>query len=137
MTVILSDENDVSISAATFWELAIKNRLGRIDIDLEELRTAVTADGFGELPVEIAHMLRLRELPTTMGTLSTRCSSRSRSPKAGGWSHTTRPSSVTPGSPDSTRFQRDRGLRCSNTSCSAAMRSLPSGAWARRTDVRR
>ncbi len=60
---ILSDKNDVSVSAATFWELAIKIRLGRIDIDLEELRTAVTADGFGELPVEIAHTLRLRELP--------------------------------------------------------------------------
>jgi PIN domain nuclease of toxin-antitoxin system len=60
---ITSAENDVFVSAATFWEIAIKMRLGRIDIDLEELRTAVNADGFRELPVQIAHTLRLQELP--------------------------------------------------------------------------
>lgn len=56
-------ENDVSVSAATFWELAIKTGLGRIDIDLEELRAAVLADGFNELPVLMAHTLRLQALP--------------------------------------------------------------------------
>ncbi|MGZ8829597.1 MAG: type II toxin-antitoxin system VapC family toxin [Thermoanaerobaculia bacterium] len=60
---ITSAENDVSVSAATFWEIAIKMSLGRIDIDLEELRAAVNADGFTELPVQIAHTLRLQELP--------------------------------------------------------------------------
>lgn len=60
---ITSAENDVSVSAATFWEIAIKARLGRIHIDLEELRAAVNADGFRELPVQIAHTLRLQELP--------------------------------------------------------------------------
>ncbi|MGZ8796685.1 MAG: type II toxin-antitoxin system VapC family toxin [Thermoanaerobaculia bacterium] len=60
---ITSAENDGSVSAATFWEIAIKMRLGRIDIDLEELCAAVNADGFTELPVQIAHTLRLQELP--------------------------------------------------------------------------
>jgi PIN domain nuclease of toxin-antitoxin system len=60
---ILSDENDVSVSAATFWEIAIKSRLGRIDIDLEDLRSAVRADGFIEIPVQIEHTLRLNMLP--------------------------------------------------------------------------
>jgi PIN domain nuclease of toxin-antitoxin system len=60
---ITSAENDVSVSAATFWEIAIKARLGRIHIDLEELRAAVNADGFRELSVQIAHTLRLQELP--------------------------------------------------------------------------
>lgn len=60
---ITSAENDVSVSAATFWEIAIKMSLGRIDIDLEELRAAVNADGFTELPVQIAHTLRFQELP--------------------------------------------------------------------------
>lgn len=60
---IAAAESDVSISAATFWELAIKIRLGRIDIDLEELHAATSADGFTELSVQIAHTLRLRTLP--------------------------------------------------------------------------
>lgn len=60
---IISAENDVSVSAATFWEIAIKTQLGRLDIDLEELREAVHADGFSELPVQIAHTLRLEALP--------------------------------------------------------------------------
>jgi PIN domain nuclease of toxin-antitoxin system len=60
---ITSAENDVSVSAVTFWEIAIKAHLGRIHIDLEELRAAVLADGFNELPVQIAHTLRLQALP--------------------------------------------------------------------------
>lgn len=60
---ILAEENDVSVSAATFWEIAIKARLGRIDIDLEELRSSVRADGFTEIPVQIEHTLRLKALP--------------------------------------------------------------------------
>jgi PIN domain nuclease of toxin-antitoxin system len=60
---ILSDENDVAVSAATFWEIAIKARLGRIDIDLEKLRSAVLADGFTEVPVQTAHTLLLTALP--------------------------------------------------------------------------
>lgn len=60
---IRADENDVSVSAATFWEIAIKSRLGRIDIDLEDLRSAVRADGFTEIPVQIEHTLRLKMLP--------------------------------------------------------------------------
>src|SRR5207302_1948628 len=60
---IASSENEVAVSAATFWELAIKSRLGRIDLDLDELRAAVRADGFDELPVQVEHTLRLRDLP--------------------------------------------------------------------------
>lgn len=60
---IASSENEVAVSAATFWELAIKSRLGRIDLDLDELRAAVRADGFDVLPVQVEHTLRLRYLP--------------------------------------------------------------------------
>jgi PIN domain nuclease of toxin-antitoxin system len=60
---ITSAESEVSVSAATFWEIAIKIGLGRIAIDLEELRAAVSADGFEELPVQVGHTLRLKALP--------------------------------------------------------------------------
>jgi len=60
---IIEAENEVSVSAATFWELAIKAGLGRIDVDLEDLRAAVNADGFSELTVQVAHTLRVQSLP--------------------------------------------------------------------------
>ncbi len=62
-TAIVAPDNEIAVSAATFWELAIKQQLRRIDIDLAELRGAVEADGFAEMPVEIAHTLQLRTLP--------------------------------------------------------------------------
>jgi PIN domain nuclease of toxin-antitoxin system len=61
--VVSSTGNDVAVSAATFWEVAIKSALGRIDVDLEELRVAALDDGFLELPVQIDHTLQLAGLP--------------------------------------------------------------------------
>ncbi len=60
---IASSDNEVAVSAATFWELAIKKQLGRVDIDLAHLQSAIAADGFDEMPVEIAHTMRLESLP--------------------------------------------------------------------------
>jgi PIN domain nuclease of toxin-antitoxin system len=60
---IASTDNAIAVSAATFWELALKQQLGRVDVDLTRLQAAVAADGFDELPVEIAHTLRLQALP--------------------------------------------------------------------------
>ena len=61
--VITAEDNDIAVSAATFWELAIKKSLGRIDVDLDELHRAATADGFQEMPVIIDHAVRLQGLP--------------------------------------------------------------------------
>ena len=60
---IASADNDVSISSVTFWEIAIKSALGRIDVDLAELHAAVNADGLEEVPVRISHALRVQSLP--------------------------------------------------------------------------
>jgi PIN domain nuclease of toxin-antitoxin system len=62
-TTIASADNEIAVSAATFWEIAIKQQLRRIEIDLAELRAAVQADGFVEMPVAIAHTLLLQNLP--------------------------------------------------------------------------
>lgn len=51
---LASSENDVAVSAASIWEIAIKRTLGRLDVDLDELLAAVAADGFSELPVRFA-----------------------------------------------------------------------------------
>ena len=63
VSVLASPENDVAVSAACLWEIAIKKMLGRIDVDLDELLSSVSADGFTELPVRFSHSLTLASLP--------------------------------------------------------------------------
>jgi len=61
--MIASGENDIAVSAASLWEIAIKRSLGRIDVDLDELLSSMSADGFVELPLRFAHALSLKSLP--------------------------------------------------------------------------
>ena len=60
---LASEENDVAVSAATVWEIAIKKTLGRISVDLEELLSAISGDHFVELPVRFTHSHALESLP--------------------------------------------------------------------------
>ena len=61
--VLASPESDLAVSAATMWEITIKQMLGRIDVDLEELTASIAADGFSELPLRFSHSLKLQSLP--------------------------------------------------------------------------
>jgi len=56
-------ENQVHVSAASTWELAIKAALGKVDVDLEEVLRSVAVTGFVELPVTMRHTARVRDLP--------------------------------------------------------------------------
>ena len=60
---IRSRRNAVHVSAASTWELIIKAGLGRIELPRSELETVIAAAGLAELPVTIAHSVRLRDLP--------------------------------------------------------------------------
>jgi PIN domain nuclease of toxin-antitoxin system len=60
---ILSAENQVFVSVASWWELAIKIGLGKIFVDLGELREAVRLSGFKELPVLGTHTEHVLALP--------------------------------------------------------------------------
>jgi PIN domain nuclease of toxin-antitoxin system len=62
-TVIGSADSDVVVSAASIWEIAIKRALGRLDLDLDELLSAISSDGFMELPVRFGHSLGVAALP--------------------------------------------------------------------------
>jgi len=53
----------VHISAATVWELAIKQRLGRLDLHGANLVAEIEANGFVELPVPARHGQRAGTLP--------------------------------------------------------------------------
>lgn len=60
--VILDADTDVFISAASWWELAIKIGLGKLDADLTNLRKASTQSGFLALPVHDYHTDALLKL---------------------------------------------------------------------------
>ena len=52
---LIEDADEVFVSAASIWEVAIKARLGKIQADPRELAAAIDASGFVELPVSAAH----------------------------------------------------------------------------------
>ena len=60
---LLDEDNEVYVSAASYWEVAIKAGIGKLDVDIGELRQAVRLSGFLELPVLGVHTERLAALP--------------------------------------------------------------------------
>ena len=54
--------NDVRVSTASVWEIAIKRGLGRLEAPAD-LPDHIAAQGFGWLPVGADHAWRVGELP--------------------------------------------------------------------------
>ncbi len=61
--LILDHGNEIAVSTASYLELAIKASQGKIDVDLSQIRAAVAASGYVELPVTGAHAQALAGLP--------------------------------------------------------------------------
>lgn len=59
----LLNAEQVYVSAASIWEIAIKARLGKLDGDPEALAAAIEPGGFLELPVTARHAARVEKLP--------------------------------------------------------------------------
>jgi PIN domain nuclease of toxin-antitoxin system len=58
-------ENELFFSAASLWEIAIKQSLGKrgFDIDARDLRSGLLKNGYNELPVTSNHAIATRVLP--------------------------------------------------------------------------
>jgi len=54
--------NDVLVSTASVWEIAIKRGLGKLSAP-DDLPDHIEAQGFGWLPVAAEHAWRVRDLP--------------------------------------------------------------------------
>jgi PIN domain nuclease of toxin-antitoxin system len=61
-SAIVDPENDIVVSAASTWEIAIKGARGKLRIP-EELSDQIAASGFEELPVTIVHSIEAGALP--------------------------------------------------------------------------
>ncbi len=60
---IRDPENDVYMSAEGTWEIAIKVTIGKIDADVTAVVAAARDADFEELPITVAHTVRLGALP--------------------------------------------------------------------------
>ena len=63
--MIEAPDNELFFSAASLWEIAIKNGLGRDDfqVDARSLRRALLDNGYHELPISSAHTVAIDVLP--------------------------------------------------------------------------
>lgn len=63
--LLMDQANTLHFSVASLWEVAIKSSLGRSDfmVDVDALRLGLLSNGYAELAVEAAHVLRLPTLP--------------------------------------------------------------------------
>jgi PIN domain nuclease of toxin-antitoxin system len=63
--IVIQAENSIYISSVSFWEIAIKISLGKLDLDftLEELLYAVEGSDFGILQIENDYLKYLSKLP--------------------------------------------------------------------------
>jgi PIN domain nuclease of toxin-antitoxin system len=59
----LQAAQEVYVSSASIWEIAIKSRLGKLEGDADELADAIESSGFLELPVSVRHAAAVAKLP--------------------------------------------------------------------------
>ena len=64
-SLISSTDNELIFSAASLWEIAIKQALEKDDfeVDARVLRRGLLDNGYGELPVNGDHAVAIRALP--------------------------------------------------------------------------
>jgi PIN domain nuclease of toxin-antitoxin system len=61
-TAMLDPANEVYVSGAVAWEIAIKSGLGKLDFE-GRVADAVLEEGFVSLPIQLAHADEVRRLP--------------------------------------------------------------------------
>ena len=61
-SMIASRANRPLVSAATAWEIAIKERLGKLTID-QPIADEIEREGFAAVPITIAHAAETAALP--------------------------------------------------------------------------
>jgi PIN domain nuclease of toxin-antitoxin system len=59
---LIENAAEVYISAATFWEMAIKVGLGKLSVSLDEIREYCLESGFVELPITSEHAIAVKDL---------------------------------------------------------------------------
>jgi PIN domain nuclease of toxin-antitoxin system len=59
---LIENAAEIYVSAATFWELAIKAGLGKLNVNLDEIREYCLESGYVELPITSEHAIAVKDL---------------------------------------------------------------------------
>ena len=59
----IRDADEVFVSAASLWEIAIKVGLGKLNANPQDLLKAIPDSGFTELPITALHAAHVESLP--------------------------------------------------------------------------
>lgn len=59
---VIENAAEIYVSAATFWEMAIKVGLGKLKVDLDDIREHCLESGFVELPITSEHAIAVKDL---------------------------------------------------------------------------
>ncbi|WP_186649974.1 type II toxin-antitoxin system VapC family toxin [Fluviispira vulneris] len=60
---ILDNADEVFISSVSVWEMMIKMNLGKLDIEIDDIKSIFKKTNFIELPLKFDHILSLNGLP--------------------------------------------------------------------------
>jgi len=60
---IMLEAEEVFVSSASIWEIAIKTRLGKLEGNPDEFAQAIVRSGFRELAVTSRHAAKVYDLP--------------------------------------------------------------------------
>jgi PIN domain nuclease of toxin-antitoxin system len=60
---VIDQAQEIFVSAATFWELAVRISRGSLAADLEALKSALHSNGFSLLPITLEHACATAGLP--------------------------------------------------------------------------
>lgn len=65
LDIVINPSNEIFVSYASFWELAIKLGLNKIElpVDLNEFIEDVQANQINILPIELKHIIKVKDLP--------------------------------------------------------------------------
>ena len=66
-TKLILEADAVYVSASSFWEIAIKVRIGKLKADLDEIVASIEPAGFHELPITSRHAAQVAHLPLHHG----------------------------------------------------------------------
>lgn len=61
--LITDPENEVLVSVVSLWEVVIKQRVGKLKVDVEEVTETIRQIGFAWLDVRPSHLVTLAGLP--------------------------------------------------------------------------
>src|ERR1700688_5307035 len=60
---LILEADDVYISSASIWELAIKIKVKKLSLDIDQLKSSIVDSDFLELPVTAHHAAKVAHLP--------------------------------------------------------------------------